>query len=412
MDLPTSVAVSTTVVVRAVDEQLFSLVVEISSARQEVGERMIGNGRYSVFKYIPHHLVNKILLRTSAKSLLRFKSVCKSWYSLIKETDFIQQHFHCTINNDQPISFAVLSYARNLDNKFHLISIEEGWESENGGNNHEWKADLRISKECWEDLHMLSCNCLICFYGHSCIYICNPATKELINLSKLTSKDGCGFGFDAARSQYKVVELYNDFSSNALICRVITLGTMYWRSITIEGIPPFRGKAESPTFVNGSIYWLIMSPLCIFRFDVGNEKLKLIHVPENIERCEQRQEEQDIHICLVELQGKICFVEHNRVKEMLVIWMLKGSGEDVFWMEKYSIEVNNIPHSPGFHITPICIRNKKILLQSLMNGLVSYDMKSKKCVTVFKPRGWFQTVVHKESLICLYDLIIGASHLM
>ncbi|KAH0773834.1 hypothetical protein KY290_010971 [Solanum tuberosum] len=44
-------------------------------------------------------LIREILLRLHVKSLLRFKCVCKNWYTLIKNPSFICEHLNFSKNN-------------------------------------------------------------------------------------------------------------------------------------------------------------------------------------------------------------------------------------------------------------------------------------------------------------------------
>ncbi|KAF5938245.1 hypothetical protein HYC85_025751 [Camellia sinensis] len=48
---------------------------------------------------LPEDVVNEILSRLPVKSLLRFKCVCRYWYTLIKNPDFISKHFNQENNN-------------------------------------------------------------------------------------------------------------------------------------------------------------------------------------------------------------------------------------------------------------------------------------------------------------------------
>uniref|UniRef100_M1AZM8 F-box family protein n=1 Tax=Solanum tuberosum TaxID=4113 RepID=M1AZM8_SOLTU len=43
--------------------------------------------------------IREILLRSPVKSLLRFKCVCKNWYTLIKNPNFIREHLNFSKNN-------------------------------------------------------------------------------------------------------------------------------------------------------------------------------------------------------------------------------------------------------------------------------------------------------------------------
>ena len=42
--------------------------------------------------YLPLEVIEEILVRLSTKSLLRFRSVCKKWYSLISNSRFATTH--------------------------------------------------------------------------------------------------------------------------------------------------------------------------------------------------------------------------------------------------------------------------------------------------------------------------------
>jgi hypothetical protein len=47
-------------------------------------------------RYLPLELIIQILVRLHVKSLLRFKCVCKSWFSHFSDTNFAKSHFQLT----------------------------------------------------------------------------------------------------------------------------------------------------------------------------------------------------------------------------------------------------------------------------------------------------------------------------
>ncbi|OVA11166.1 F-box domain [Macleaya cordata] len=343
------------------------------------------------FSYIPQHLVTEILLRICAKSLLRFKSVCKSWYSLINDPDFIHRHFDCRTT---------------ATGRFNILSVTSYCYS---------KSKSKWWKSKCEDLgvRVSSCNGLICLFGIKFLYICNPTTQEILDLSRIRSRGGScgGFGFDATTNQYKVVQLCTFRNRNALRGTIYTLGTSMKRPIINKDIPPFSYfRCKNSTFIHGSICWFVNDLGCrksILCFDVGNERFRLIQVPKIYLRMEENDEYR--HYSLVELEGKICFAEHNRAKEMLDIWMLKDYNveeeeEEDMWIKIYRIPANNINDLPrSLMITPLWIRKKKNFFK-----LVSFDIESKQCELVFKPEDSCGTVVYKQgSLICLHDMMHG-----
>jgi len=46
--------------------------------------------------YLPHELIAQILVRLPVKSLIRFKSISKSWFSLISNPSFANSQFQIT----------------------------------------------------------------------------------------------------------------------------------------------------------------------------------------------------------------------------------------------------------------------------------------------------------------------------
>ncbi|GJV68531.1 putative F-box domain-containing protein [Tanacetum coccineum] len=50
---------------------------------------------------VPQDIIEQILVRADVKALIRFKSVCKSWQSLICDDRFIKAHLNHSYNNDR-----------------------------------------------------------------------------------------------------------------------------------------------------------------------------------------------------------------------------------------------------------------------------------------------------------------------
>lgn len=48
----------------------------------------------SKIPYLSSDIVNSILIKLPVKSLLRFKSCCKSWHCYVDDADFIKSHLH------------------------------------------------------------------------------------------------------------------------------------------------------------------------------------------------------------------------------------------------------------------------------------------------------------------------------
>ncbi|KAF3652829.1 hypothetical protein FXO38_15906 [Capsicum annuum] len=90
---------------------------------------------------LPLELITEILVRLPVKSLLKFKSVSKSWVSLISSPDFIKNHLNLSANNK--------------DNTYHRIILRDSHPPRdpkanmskmvylNGSNCHTWKGKMK-----------------------------------------------------------------------------------------------------------------------------------------------------------------------------------------------------------------------------------------------------------------------------
>ncbi|KAI3917616.1 hypothetical protein MKW98_021378 [Papaver atlanticum] len=162
---------------------------------------------------------------------------------------------------------------------------------------------------------------LICFANDSlaAVRILNPSTRELtpwIAASLRQNKKynffadhACGiwlptyfFGFDPATKQHKVVcawrvrgPVVRNFNVVKIgqdirwadFCEVLTVGENTWRYV--EEKVPYSYDVEVSVYSNGFIYWGKQSigvPEKINAFDVGQEKFKVIQVPQDIrDKC-------------------------------------------------------------------------------------------------------------------------------
>ena len=58
-------------------------------------------------EFLPHDLLIQVPLRLPAKSLLRFRCVSKSWFSLISDPQFAKSHFELTAKHIQKLMIIV-----------------------------------------------------------------------------------------------------------------------------------------------------------------------------------------------------------------------------------------------------------------------------------------------------------------
>ncbi|KAF5820103.1 putative F-box domain-containing protein [Helianthus annuus] len=124
-------------------------------------------------------LVEQILLRSEVKDLIRFKSVCKSWHSVITSSGFINRHLNRSYNKDR----------HNYEIGHRRIRLTDGSGSYTlvGSSN--------------------GLVCIISYLRIGEVLVGNPLTRELrqLPLSTIDSPSCWGFGYDSSTDDYNVL---------------------------------------------------------------------------------------------------------------------------------------------------------------------------------------------------------------
>lgn len=214
----------------------------------------------------PQILEWEILTRLPVQSLVRYKSICKSWNLLISSNhDFIKSQFVFNTNKNSLI-------LQQVDHQGVYSDIPR-------------------------DCYIIGCiDGLVCFYRWRDddpqvieIKICNPALNRC--LVKLTLKKDVelshvliGFGFDSVANDFKVMYGYL-IKNQPLLVDVYSCKAACWKSIDPSNIL-YSGKictSREPTIVNGCPFWLIKKndqdaeiSLVVIWFDVQREVFRLL----------------------------------------------------------------------------------------------------------------------------------------
>ncbi|GJW88369.1 F-box/kelch-repeat protein-like protein [Tanacetum coccineum] len=171
---------------------------------------------------IPNDIYENIFLRLDASNLTHCKSVCKSWKSLISESQLIfKAHFRW-------YNIFLRLDARNLT---RCKSVCKSWKSLISGShfikahlNHSYKnghkrigeAVFLKTSHSWYSM-IGSSNGLVCIIYDRELLVANPLTREVKSVSKPCARNPhpwayckvdypCwGFGYDSLRDDYKVV---------------------------------------------------------------------------------------------------------------------------------------------------------------------------------------------------------------
>ncbi|OVA18910.1 F-box domain [Macleaya cordata] len=209
--------------------------------RREVTEfqhqaRGFGHGSMEIINHLPAEITLDILSRLPTQSVLLCSQVCKTWRTLLLATLFADMHlrrqllqlfdhghdeYHNHFNNAAAAAskMGLLFLIWSVDSKTCNNQIYYGEYDDDEKSSY--KTLPRINHPFINGTHAIvgSCNGLIClslprgFVDPA--YICNPVTKEYVNLSTFSIKNEnrigstmFGFGYSPSTNKYKVVRIF------------------------------------------------------------------------------------------------------------------------------------------------------------------------------------------------------------
>ncbi|KAJ4959036.1 hypothetical protein NE237_026147 [Protea cynaroides] len=221
-------------------------------------------------KYLPCEIVSDILSRCRIKCLMQFKSVCKSWFSLIEDPSFIELQF------------------KRSKNKVLLLDRDEGRKDMRKARDIELEYTIKYKKKKNKLVFSIvgSCNgygrCSM-FYG---MFICGGC---------FFNEGQIGFGVDSS-DKYKVIQIYRKLATDVhgnydyeMKGEIITLGESSWTKIEIpysrHDARGMHRAVEGMVFINGVLSCI---PI-ILVFDLDDEKFHTIEFPPFIESLKDNQ---------------------------------------------------------------------------------------------------------------------------
>ncbi|CAN6174518.1 unnamed protein product [Urochloa humidicola] len=271
---------------------------------------------------IPNDIIFNILLQLPSKSVIRCKSVCKTWLAIISSQHFIRAHLEFSKVRSTII---VVSRTYKEWQREGMDSLFMGFYRYHGDSKAELVHSQHIPRGIGFWASPLHCDGLILVSTQKVTVVCNPATKEFVNLPKGSDsicKSRVGFGFDPCSNKYKAARFFYEMENgkSETVCRfeVLTLGTNIWRRIAD---PPYPIFGITPAHVRGSLYWRInlpspKHPKAFVMFSLAEENFSLTPYPPS--------EAEPINF--VELEGKLCCACFKEQYEVVEIWTLDSDG--------------------------------------------------------------------------------------
>ncbi|KAJ4798595.1 F-box and associated interaction domains-containing protein [Rhynchospora pubera] len=251
--------------------------------------------RLSTIADIPLDLIEDIMLRLPAKSIVRCRRACKAWASLTCAPDFISKH----LENQRSLSDAIVALGRTNDKQYNTYFFSNyNMEAICCFRTMHFEFPYGFNRIITSDSYGISnsCNGLLCIYYKSFASVVNPTTQETVQLPKSSLSSfftpllhhtlSIGLAYDDCSDTYKIVRMIMDCTciiSRTTRYEVMILGgaNCSWRrsgriiGYHVVGLIP-------PVFVHGSIYWVASDRFqqkAILCFDVRTETVCLLSTP-------------------------------------------------------------------------------------------------------------------------------------
>ncbi|XP_027174050.1 F-box protein At3g07870-like [Coffea eugenioides] len=294
------------------------------------------------FLNLPAHVVSDILSRLPPKTIIQCKSVCKSWLSLLSESEFTNLHLlrspPCLIINN-------LDYHPSDLNCFSLVEFEDQ------PDHHDFQyvagTKIKAPKGCVVEngataTMVGSINGLICLnefdHKHDAVCLWNPIIRESITLPIHRGGEE----------------------------------TESWRRI---GHAPFLYNSCRPhgVFLNGNLHWLIGDQAgseLISCFDLETELFSPFPAPPELSK--------DFNLaCLGLFAGCLSLCDNTSDYE-IVIWVMKEYGITKLWTKEIVIDKEPADLvGPSFEVVRVfkVFEDGNILLLWRDDILLSYDSR-------------------------------------
>ncbi|XP_020987119.2 F-box/kelch-repeat protein At3g23880 [Arachis duranensis] len=287
---------------------------------------------------LPGEVIEEILVRVPASSLVKLKIVCKSWNALISNPEFVSDNVHRSRADPR------LVYRFRDSRKIHFSSVQSLFKNPSA---------LLTKDGCFEmdgDLHILgSCNGLICLglmsgrFHLGSIRLWNPCTRSASDWLKIRAikDDMYGFGYDHVHDNYKFLEgcwIYGH--------KIHTFGSNYWTTIVQDPLS-YHPKLGIGTFVYGTLNWAAQAhsnflEWVILSFDLANENFAPLSLPD----MNNRDEHYDPAVGVLRDRLCVCLKENYGG---WIFWVMKEYGVQKSWTKLITVFSNERVYPPMFY---------------------------------------------------------------
>ncbi|KAI3783580.1 hypothetical protein L1987_42664 [Smallanthus sonchifolius] len=245
----------------------------------------------------PKEIISEILSRLPVKTLLRSRSVSKSWLSLISHPSFNNLQF-TQATAARRTALLISAYDTSTRRRYFLSTARDG-----GPVTHLVTPYARTitNKETTELEHL---NGLVLFTSgngfieHNFAFVINPSTRKIFKLPGPASEPahltyGKGhicyfFGFDESRNEHKIltIRVFDILSlklNHTIEIMIFSMLSLSWRKIDVDlpddAIRDWNIGTKHSVCVNSVIHLILQNQNEILAFDLRTEKFSIINLP-------------------------------------------------------------------------------------------------------------------------------------
>ncbi|EOA37970.1 hypothetical protein CARUB_v10009440mg [Capsella rubella] len=245
----------------------------------------------------PLDLTIEILLRLPAKSLFRFRSVSKTWCSIIRSRQFASEFMSLSLSRPR----LLFTFNNCCDTRLLFFSSphQSCYLSSSPSSMLASKKNFLTMPIVMSSFDIVLSNSVrgfICSSLRGKFVVCNPNTRQVIHLGEnsFESDYDCYMylGYDPSNDQYKVLRLtMNTRSHSPVEHSVCTLGggepSLYsWRNIKSSVI--YYDCMHNGVCIDGVVYYEASlkveygnASMRVSSFDVGSEQIRPMKTPEH-----------------------------------------------------------------------------------------------------------------------------------
>ncbi|KAL8139361.1 hypothetical protein V2J09_005382 [Rumex salicifolius] len=358
-----------------------------------------------IFEELPEDLALMILLRLPVKSLSRFKSVSKSWCTLIRDPSFIAKHIKFNSYRD----FLLVTHLDQSANSQVFSFFTHQTFEPAGSLVHNLN---RIQGNSLFVQILGPCNGVFCLFdGKETIALWNPAIKELqivppsdvIPPPNAGTLDTCiGFGFDPKTEDYKVLAFKHlcTHSVNAMAhAELYSLQSNSWKLVDVADEFQPLGNLPISAFnpsIDGVFSWFEMDDhvdKVIFSFDMSKAVFMKTHLPDYGIPSKR------VHGKLVSFKNSLAFIHDYSLGETAKgfdVWILGEYGSMSSWTKYLTIgPVAEVKVPLGF------LKSGELLFEDIHGELICYDSTTEamKKLNVGGAKNSLSIFHYRESLV-------------